>query len=792
MLINNELKYAYRQPIVWVASIAVCLFSTLIGLGSLHEQSTVNELYQVYALLQMLIMPAAFAVIAVTLLFRDHTSNMMSLIDVTPVSFRVRWRSRVIVSIAILSFPMLFSFVVVCGVFASQTTWLMGLQSFFLISLFGIVQSSFLLILMSFYLAKRSCTPFTLYAISAAVGIVYIFIGGTLGFPFLSGSTIVSEMFYTFMLWADPFGITPLLDVNDTNQALNVPFIANRIVYLLLGALVFIGLSKFSVNPNVEHNNKKAVKTTQEETRHHFVYKRLPDLPVVHLLFLNFKVLLNSKLTPVILVVWASIVLNEALSTLLSAQAYNLNNSITSLNAVAWDVYLLFTSVCLALWSGLVCWHTQRNQFADVLSSAPVSNWKKIMADMVTLLFCLLVLTVVMGVASLMAELIAGSDISLSHYVQQIIFSLIPQALLAVIFVCIHHIAKSVIKAGLCIFALLIIKFTPITSALGITHLLWNIAGSPLQPASQTKLFLESEQVFLPFMLFWSLVAATLCVFAVKLSHRGTGYVINKKIWSMPAVVMVLLTLGVGGGMHVQITNEKPLTYQKQRMQWQAQYEQAFRHFADLPQPTMTELETKIAFYPEQGKAYFDVQYTLKNTSEYPISHFLVSRDGNHRNWSLTLINREGEIKPPKLNQYEIRLAKPLEVGQSLSLKINFMLKQVMFWPSSEHLIIKPKWSKIAAQPILPMVGYQPEFEIQDPLERANKGLIAEPSQTGVLIKAMLRTTLSTQLEHESQAPGVLSKQWQEDGRMFYQFSTNQPTELDVVWQSEPRKILHE
>ena len=792
MLINNELKYAYRQPIVWVASIAVCLFSTLIGLGSLHEQSTVNELYQVYALLQMLIMPAAFAVIAVTLLFRDHTSNMMSLIDVTPVSFRVRWRSRVIVSIAILSFPMLFSFVVVCGVFASQTTWLMGLKSFFLISLFGIVQSSFLLILMSFYLAKRSCTPFTLYAISAAVGIVYIVIGGTLGFPFLSGSAIVSEMFYTFMLWADPFGITPLLDINVSDQASNVPFIVNRIVYMVLGFLVFLALSKVSINLNVEHNNKKAVKTTQEETRHHFVYKRLPDLPVVHLLFLNFKVLLNSKLTPVILVVWASIVLNEALSTLLSAQAYNLNNSITALNAVSWDVYLLFTSVCLALWSGLVCWHTQRNQFADVLSSTPISNWQKIMVDMITLLICLLVLTVFMGVASLMAELIAGSDISLSHYVQQIIFSLVPQALLAVIFVCIHHISKSVIKAGLCIFALLIIKFTPITSALGITHLLWNIAGSPLQPASQTKLFLESEQVFLPFMLFWSVVAATLCVFAVKLSHRGTGYVMNKKPWTMPAVAMVLLTLGAGGFMHVQITKEKPLTYQKQRMQWQADYEQAFRYFADLPQPTMTELETKIGFYPEQGKAYFDVQYTLKNTSEYPISHFLVSRDGNHRNWSLTLINREGEIKPPKLNQYEIRLAKPLEVGQSLNLKVSFMLKQVMFWPSSEHLIIKPKWSQIAAQSILPMVGYQPEFEIQDPLERANKGLIAEPSQTGEPVKAMLRTTLSTQLKHESQAPGVMVKQWKEDGRMFYQFSTNQPIELDVVWQSEPRKILHE
>lgn len=791
MLISNELKYAYRQPIVWGASIAVCLLSTLIGLGSLHEQSTVNELYQVYALLQMLIMPAAFAVIAATLLFRDRTSNMMALIDVTPVSFRVRWRSRVIVSTAILSFPMLFGFVVVCGVFASQTTWLMGLQSFFLISLFGIIQSSFLLILMAFYLTKQSCTPFTLYAISAAVGIVYIVIGGILGFQFLSGSAIVSEMFYTFMLWVDPFGITPLLDVNVSDQASNVPFIVNRIAYMVLGALVFIGLSKFSVNLGVEHSNKNTAKPAQEKIKRH-VYKRLPDLPVVHLLFLNFKVLLNSKLTPVILVVWASIVLNEALSTLLSAQAHNLNNSVTAMNAVAWDVYLLFTSVCLALWSGLVCWHTQRNQFADVLSSTPVSNWQKIMADMVTLLICLLVLTVVMGVASLMAELIAGSDISLSHYVQQIIFSLVPQALLAVIFVCIHHIAKSVIKAGLCIFALLIIKFTPITSALGITHLLWNIAGSPLQPASQAKLFLASEQVFLPFMLFWSMVAATLYVFAVKLSHRGTGYVMNKKTWTMPAVLMMLLTLGAGGVMHIKITNEKPLTYQKQRMQWQVDYEQAFRHFADLPQPTMTELDTKIAFYPEQGKAYFDVQYTLENTSEYPISQFLVSRDGNHTNWSLALINREEEIKPPKLNQYEIRLAKPLEVGQSLSLKINFMLKQVIFWPSSEHLIIKPKWSQIAAQSILPMVGYQPEFEIQDPLERAQKGLIVEPSQTGVPFKAKLITTLSTHLKHESRAPGVLVKQWQEDGRKFFQYETNQPTELDVVWQSEPRNFLHE
>ena len=386
MLINNELKYAYRQPIVWVASIAVCLFSTLIGLGCLHEQSTVNELYQVYALLQMLIMPAAFAVIAATLLFRDSTSNMMALIDVTPVSFRVRWRTRVFVSTAILSFPMLFGFVVVCGVFASQTTWLMGLQSFFLISLFGIVQSSFLLILIAFYLVKRSCTPFTLYAISAAVGIVYIVIGGILGFQFLSGSAIVSEVFYTFMLWADPFGITPLLDINVSDQASNVPFIVNRIVYFIVGVLVFLALSKVSINLNVEHNNKKAVKPAQEKTRRH-VYMRLPDLPVVHLLFLNFKVLLSSKLTPVILVIWASIVHNEALSTLLSAQAYNLNNSITALNAVSWDVYLLFTSVCLALWSGLVCWHTQRNQFADVLSSTPISNWQKIMVDMICLLY---------------------------------------------------------------------------------------------------------------------------------------------------------------------------------------------------------------------------------------------------------------------------------------------------------------------------------------------------------------------------------------------------------------------
>ena len=148
MQLFNELRYAYRQPLLLVASLSVLLLSTVIGLGSLHEKSSSYELFQVYALLQMLVMPAFFAVVAVTTLYRDKTSDMLELIHATPMPFKQRWLSRIAVATCILSTPILLGFVFVCAVFASQVGIAVGVKSFLLIAATGIIQTSLLLMLL--------------------------------------------------------------------------------------------------------------------------------------------------------------------------------------------------------------------------------------------------------------------------------------------------------------------------------------------------------------------------------------------------------------------------------------------------------------------------------------------------------------------------------------------------------------------------------------------------------------------------------------------------------------------
>ena len=721
MLVFNELRYAYRQPLVVMASIAALLISVVIGMGAIHEKVSINELYQAYAILQMLVTPAAFTVIAVATLLRDKTSNMMELIDSTPITFRKRWLLRVLTTTSIVSLPFIIGFGVISVFFAMvQGDSLQSIIGFFAISFGTIVPNALLLTSLVLLILKFSDSSFTIYAFSSAFSIVYIFIGSILGFPFLSGSAIVSEGFYNVMLWLDPYGITPLLHYTETNALSSAEFLTNRVLTIAVccSLLILLTSNKNSVYlPNLVKAKAKE-KTLRKISLTRYLNTISPRTVISRLVLTNVKVLASSKITQVLFAVWAAIVLNEVLSTLLTGgieKAANSNtNSIIALNAVAFDVYLVFTSACLALWSWKICWENKRLDFDGIIAATPINNIQKVMADFISLSILLGLLTIIMAAASLVAELLAGSDIIFSHYLLQLLLSFIPQALLAIIFVCIHHLLKSPEKAGSVIFMILLVKYTPIMASLGATHLLWNIAGSPIQPASQYWSFLASMNVYLPFTLFWLMVGISMTLIAVKVSHRGTGYVMVKSKLNNTAKVIFALTLAVGAAIHFQLVAEKPLTYVMHVESWKKGYEETFKHYSTIPQPKITAINSNVDLYPESGFAQFTVDYRLTNESNEIISNILVGRHGNLVDWSLATPLAKAKQSKRQYNHTEIQLDEPLKSGDSLELSIHFNVRQPQLWPSSENLIISEQFTRISAEYFLPVVGYQPSFEIKD------------------------------------------------------------------------------
>ncbi|WNC67184.1 hypothetical protein RI845_11720 [Thalassotalea nanhaiensis] len=797
MLVFNELRYAYRQPLVLIASIAALLISIVIGMGSLNDKTSVNELHQVYAILQMLIMPAVFTVITVATLLRDKNSNMMELIDSTPMTFRKRWLLRVLTTTAMVSFPFIVGFGAISGIFAAeQGDGLQAMMVFFAVSVGGIVPNTLLLASLVLLILKYSDSSFTIYAFSAGFGIVYILVGSLLGFPFLSGSSVVSDGFYDVMLWLDPFGITPLLHNTETNSLNSAELIVNRVLNLAVCCALLVFLTSGNKNSSYSKQAKTVFKErlSSKVSLSRYLNAMSPRTVVSRLLLANMKVLASSKITQVLFALWAFIVLNEVLSTLLIGgvdQTTDSNaNSIMALNAVALDVYLVFTSVCIALWSWQICWENKRLDFDGIIASMPISNIQKIVAEIVSLSILLGLLTIIMGLASLVAELIAGSDVIFSHYFLQLSLSYLPQVLLSIIFVCLHHMLKSPAKAGLVIFMILLVKFTPVTSSVGVTNLLWNVAGSPIQPANQYWLFLDSLHVYLPFTLFWILFAITLFFIAVSVSHRGTGYVMAKSKLNNAAKVMLFLTVGVGVVIDYQLTTEKPLTYSLQKESWKKGYEESFRHYSTLPQPKIVEITSNAELYPESGLAQFTVHYRLTNMSDEIIPKILVGRHGNLDDWSLELPTSGTKHSKLKFNHSEVLLSEPMRPGKSIKLSARFTVQQPLLWPYNENMILSEQYTRIAADYLLPVVGYQASFEIKDRQRRIALGLIEQPTPPSLPVKALVKSKVSTHSNHTVVPIGELVEDWAQGDRRFYQFASTKPIYVDFSWLSMPVKPI--
>ncbi|MEW6990834.1 hypothetical protein AADZ91_09105 [Colwelliaceae bacterium 6441] len=794
MLLINELNYAYRQPLVVLASLAGLLISIIMGMGSINEDTSVNDLVDVYAFLQMLVVPAVFTVIAVETLLRDKASNMMELIESTPVSLRKRWVMRVLVTTGIVSLP----FILACGVIytvvaVAQGDMIQAIIAFIALSFGTIVPNIVLFSSLVLLIIKYSDNSFTTYALSAVFTILYIVLGSFLGFHFLAGSTVISEGFYAAMLWVDPLAITPLLHYTDSNPFGSEEFIVNRIITLVMCCSLLFYLTKGNQTSSYQQlaKVKPKEKLLGKLSLLRYLNSISPQTLMARLVLTNVKVLAHSKITQVLFVIWPLLVLNEVLSILLSGEAEQRTNSIMALNAVALDLYLVFTSVCIALWSWQICWENKRLDFDGIIASTPVKNSQKIIAEFIGLSILLGLLTVIMAGASLVAELMAGSDIIFSYYLLQLSLSYLPQLLLSIIFVCLHHLLKSPAKAGLTIFTILLVKFTPITSSIGLTHLLWNVAGSPIQQANQYWSFLGSIHVYFPFTLFWLLLSVTMTLVTISLSHRGTGYVMVKSKLNNAAKAMLLLTVGAGIAIHLQLTSEKSLTYAQQKDSWQKGYEQSYRHYLTLPQPSIVEITSQVDIHPDAGLAQFTVHYTLSNQSDKVIPKILIGRHGNLEDWSLELALAGAQQSKRKYNQTEIELAKPMHPGESITLSARFSVKQPMLWPSNKNLIVKEAYTSISAEYILPVVGYQPSFEIKEKQKRVELGLTEQSTQPLLPYKALVSTTVSTSLNQTILPIGKRVDSWVKDDRKFFEFSSSQPIYVDFSWLSMPVKPVH-
>jgi ABC-2 type transport system permease protein len=812
MLLINEGRYLVRQPLFWLTWIILPLVAYLfaIGIGGLETLAD-KRLQALHMTLLMMSLPLLSGALAPLIFLRDQANDMAELILVTPQSptrrLFVRWLSLFLVCAG----QMLISFLIMWfilsqnygfqGVLLGLTLWDFALMALPACAFFSALACC---------LAQGFASNVVLYVFFCTLWLAYLVLASMTGSPMLAGSSISNQWLFESMRMLDPFGNTALLAYYQNAEPKlygDVIFYLNRLFYCLLAAGLFIISLKLKPSSACRvqpPNNRELVSQTANP------YQPVNTAPkagkqLLQLSYMSLTTLVKQRLSQFILFGWTLLMFNEVLSGINYAEPMSVlkPTSLDALNRISDDVLPLMGCFLVLFWSWQLCWRNRQAAMAELISAAPVRSGILMLSHVIALSVLILLLMLLTVFASLMAETLADSQIQLIPYITQLSMVALSLLLLGAIFTALHTMCRSpLVAVGWCI-AVLVMKYTPLSGALGLTHTLWNIGASPLQPADAFWGLEQSISLYWPFMTFWMSVTVTLLWLAALWSHRTNSF-INHRRWqlNLPAASLLLLTLAIGINLHNNISSERPLMSSDMREQWRADYEQQYASWAAVAQPAIKHIDAEVAIFPQKGEANFILTYTLENQSADAIDTLLIGHNLATPLDKLELSLPHTQHYDVRLGQYVVDLKTAIKPGEQLRLSTQFTFKQPRLWPAVMHQLIKPTFSYLRGIAMLPTVGFQPQYQLRNAQLRQEYDLaplnLVKPSRLFAEPKPSqstqinydwvgIHSIISTNAEQVPLAQGELLKQWQKDGRNYAEYKTKGAIRNAPVWFSVPK-----
>lgn len=813
-LLNNERRYLQRQPLLWLALVLIPLaaFIFATGIGGIDDLAE-KRLQALHMTLLMFYLPLLCGAIAPLLLLRDHNHHMAELVGSTPLRLSQRLLARSAMLFLLCAALMLTGFSIICYQlsqqfgFQPQLLWL-TLWNF---SFMALPACAFYAALAA-CIAQRFASNAVLYAVFAALWLLYLFLASINGAPMLAGSSIYSSGLFNSLRLLDPFGNTALVALYQHT----VPqlygdglFYLNRLLYCLLSAgLFYLSLQLKAYQPSskplsAQPDNRPPA--TQVALHYQAVTPQAKGVRQLwQLCGEALQAVLRQRLNQLILIGWTLLLTTEVFSGIDYAEplAVLQPTSLDALNRIAYDVLPFLGSLLALLWSYQLCWRNKHAAMAELIAASPVRSAVLLASQVIALVLLVLLLILLSAIACLSAEWLADSQIQLSWYPAVLGKVALALSLLGALFCLFHALCRSPLPAVCCCITALLLKYTPLSGKLGLTHTLWNIAGSPLQEADAFWGFEQSLSVFWPFMTFWLVLTFSLLWLAARWSHRSGGFS-NSKRGTLDLSSSALLLLAVTSGvlLHLNISTERPLMSSDLRQQWRVSYEQRYASWADKAQPTLSHIDAAVDIYPQQGVAILALDYRLINNTTAAVSELLV---GNYSATAITdlSVNVAHRVTADaELGQFILTLTEPLAPGDSLQLQSKLTFKQPRFWPAVLPQFVKPSLSYLRAIPLLPTIGLQWEYLLRDTELRAHYGLAplalakpsvlfasahgsgqAHPTAIAQYQWVTLHSVMSTDIGQTPLTQGELLRQWQEQGRQYAEYRTPEPIRNALAW----------
>ena len=463
---------------------------------------------------------------------------------------------------------------------------------------------------------------------------------------------------------------------------------------------------------------------------------------------------------------------------------------------------LLFLYIVATLYAAELLWRERDTNFNGIHDALPMresTDWLSRLTVIIVIELILLTFAMLVGIVM---QTIAGYyHYEIWQYVKELYLITFPQVLA---FALLAMFVQTLVSNKFVGHAILIGLFVmmPIIYNFGWENTLYLIASVPAYTYSD----MNSYGHFVP-ALFWSIVywlaiASVLGVVSIALARRGAedslrirARVALSRAPRLAPIVAVLLIVAAGAGSwyfyNAHALNEY-LDSQALR-DIQANYERKFKQYENVLEPKLTSVNATINIYPDRRSFDGSVRMTAENKTSQAITQIHIT-DQKQSVTNMKFDRPFHLVSSAPRDIYSIyALDQPLAPGETITITCNVGHQSHGFRDGHELPELAYNGTFFDSD-YFPFLGYNRGIELDDPRRRREEKLPAleEMAHRGDPAHSLnnvfsvedsdwitYHTVVSTSSDQIAIAPGYLQRDWQANGRHYFEYSMGSAHILD-------------
>jgi hypothetical protein len=461
----------------------------------------------------------------------------------------------------------------------------------------------------------------------------------------------------------------------------------------------------------------------------------------------------------------------------------------------------LFLFIVATLYAAELLWREHDTHFDGIHDALPLResvDWLSRLTAVVAVELFLLAVAMLVGI---FMQTIAGYyHYEVLEYLKELYVVTFPQVLT---FILLAFFVQTLVSNKFVGHAILIGIFVlvPILYSFGWENTLYLFGQAPAYTYSDMNGYGHFVPALFWSTAYWLAIAAVLGVISIAFARRGAEDSLRARarlaLQRAPrlapiAVLFLLIAAGSGGWYYYNghVLNE--YLDSQARRDIQADYERKYKQYENLLQPKITAVDAAINIYPDRRSFEGTVRFTMQNKTGQPVAQIHLT---DHKQ-SVTKVQFDRPfhaVSAAPRNMYAIyALEQPLAPGETITLTCNVGHESRGFRDGNELPELAYNGTFFDSD-YFPYIGYDRGVELDDPRRRREEKLPAleEMAHRGDPAHSLnnifplesdwitYHTLVSTSADQIVLAPGYLQREWQQNGRHFYEYSMGSTHVLD-------------